>query len=268
MTTKKAVILIASILAGLILLVGLFVGAITGFVFYTIGNSEAAQTAKTFLKKNEKLKRDIGEVRDFGSFVTGSINTRNTDGDASLSLKVIGEGRTVNATVDLAFTNSQQWRVTGAAYRDASGQIVELLDKYEPEGETEWEEPAPEAEEKRPAGSGLGANSGTAIDEVGDENFAAEALRPGPPVLVYFWAEWCAPCRQMKPAIKSVAQEYEGRARVVGVNVDENPLTTQRYNVRGIPTLLLIEDGAETKRAVGGIGQAAISRLLDNHVTD
>lgn len=133
MSTKKLVIIITSILAGLFLIVALFVGAIVGSVFYGISHSEAAATAKSFLRSNEKLKQDIGEVKDFGYFVTGSINTRNNDGDASLNLKVIGERRTVNAAVSLMYRQGRQWRVTDASYKDETGQIIDLSGKYEPE---------------------------------------------------------------------------------------------------------------------------------------
>ena len=112
-------------------MVALFVGAILGIAFYTIGNSEAAITAKNFLKQNAKLKEDIGEVKDFGSFVRGSINVQNSDGDATLYLKVKGARRTVNATVNLAYKEGRQWRVTEAFYVDEAGQTVYLLDKYE-----------------------------------------------------------------------------------------------------------------------------------------
>ncbi|HEX8174763.1 MAG TPA: cytochrome c oxidase assembly factor Coa1 family protein [Pyrinomonadaceae bacterium] len=130
MTTKKLLIIIFSILGTVFLLVALFVGAIVGIVFYTLGNSEAASTARTFLKQNEKLREDIGEVREFGSFVTGSINTQDSDGTATLYLKVKGASRTVNATVDMVFSQGRQWRVTGASYVNESGQTVYLLDRY------------------------------------------------------------------------------------------------------------------------------------------
>jgi len=145
MNKKKAIIVIMSILAGLALLVVLFVGAITGFIFYTIGNSEAAQTAKAFLQQNEKLKRDIGEVRDFGTFVTGKINTQNADGDATIGLKVIGAKQTVSASVQMVYQYNQSWRVTGASYVNAAGKTVELIDKYESEPEPGIE-PETEAE--------------------------------------------------------------------------------------------------------------------------
>lgn len=130
MTTKKLLITIFSILAGIALLVALFVGAIVGLAFYTIGNSEAATVAKKYLKQNQKLKEDIGEVRDFGTFVTGSINMHDSEGTATLNLKVIGERRKVNATVRMQLTQRSQWVVTGASYVNEAGQTVELLDKY------------------------------------------------------------------------------------------------------------------------------------------
>ena len=131
MSTKKIILIIAGILAVLGLIVALFVGSIVWFAFHTIAKSEAADTARTFLRNNEILKQDIGEVKDFGSFVTGNINVQNTDGEATLHLKVIGEKRTVNARVDLSYRNNRSWRVTGASY-DRDGQTIDLVQGYEP----------------------------------------------------------------------------------------------------------------------------------------
>jgi hypothetical protein len=128
--TKKTLVILLSVLGGLVLLIVLFVGAILGIVFYTISHSEAAQTTKSFLRSNEKLKQDIGEVKDFGSIITGSVNTQNNSGDATLNIKVIGERRTVNATVVMMYRAGRNWRVTDATYVNEAGQTVELLDKY------------------------------------------------------------------------------------------------------------------------------------------
>ena len=133
MTTKKLVIIIVSVLAGLFLVIALFVGAIVGSVFYGISHSEAAETAKNYLRSNEKLKQDIGEVKEFGYFVTGSIKSQNDDGNASLNLKVIGERKTVNASVYLMYRQGRQWRVTDASYKNEAGETVNLMDKYESE---------------------------------------------------------------------------------------------------------------------------------------
>jgi hypothetical protein len=131
MSTKKIVLIIAGVLAILGLIVALFVGGIAWFAFHTIANSEAAETARTFLRNNETMKQDIGEVKDFGSFVTGNINVQNTDGEASLHIKVYGEKRTVNARVDLSYRDNRSWRVTGASY-DRDGQTIDLVQGYGP----------------------------------------------------------------------------------------------------------------------------------------
>jgi hypothetical protein len=130
MSTKKIVLIIAGILGVLALVIALFVGAITWFVFHTISSSEAAETARTYLRDNKTLKQDIGEVKDFGSFVTGQINVQNADGEASLHFKVIGEKRTVNATVDLSYRSNRNWRVTGASY-ERDGETIDLMRPYD-----------------------------------------------------------------------------------------------------------------------------------------
>lgn len=131
MTTKKIITIVASILLGLSLLVAIFVGAIVLFVFHQVGNSDAAAVARSFLKNNERLKQDIGEVKDFGWFVTGNINIQNSGGAATLKLSVIGERKKVNATVDLIFRSGKEWRVTSASYRDEAGKTIELFNPYD-----------------------------------------------------------------------------------------------------------------------------------------
>jgi len=130
MSTRKIIFIVLGIVAVLALIVALFVGGVAWFVFHTIGTSEAADTARTFLRNNDTLKRDIGEVKDFGSIVTGNINTSNGDGVATLYIKVIGANRTVNARVDLSYRSNRSWRVTGASY-DRDGQTIDLIPAYE-----------------------------------------------------------------------------------------------------------------------------------------
>ncbi|MEJ2247554.1 MAG: thioredoxin, partial [Acidobacteriota bacterium] len=77
------------------------------------------------------------------------------------------------------------------------------------------------------------------VSEVGDQNFEAEVLNAKEPVLVDFWAAWCAPCRMLAPVVEAIAEEYEGKAKVLKLNVDENMATSGKYNIKGIPTLLL-----------------------------
>lgn len=131
MTTKKIIAVIATVAVIAGVLIALFVGAIVGIAFYSIAKSDAATQAKTFLQQNEKLRSDIGNVDDFGSFITGSINSSNADGQANLHLKVIGSRRTVNASVNLMYQENRAWRVTGASYVNADGRTVDLLDTYE-----------------------------------------------------------------------------------------------------------------------------------------
>ena len=77
------------------------------------------------------------------------------------------------------------------------------------------------------------------ILEVGDQNFETEVLNSAVPVLVDFWAAWCAPCRMLAPVVDAIATKYEGKAKVVKLNVDENITTAGKYNIKGIPTLLI-----------------------------
>ncbi|HKP46865.1 MAG TPA: cytochrome c oxidase assembly factor Coa1 family protein [Pyrinomonadaceae bacterium] len=131
MTTKKIIIIVAAIIAVLGLIVLLFVGGIIGAVFYGISNSDAAVVARDFLRSNERLKQDIGDVKDFGSLVKGNIDIRNGDGTAELSLKVIGTKKTVNASVELMYRSGHQWRVTAASYQNDAGETIDLLKPYE-----------------------------------------------------------------------------------------------------------------------------------------
>lgn len=131
MTTKKIVLIVAAVVVVLGLLAAVFVGGIIGFALYQVGNSEAAARAKDFLRNSDKLKTEIGEVKDFGSIVTGNVRVNNNNGEATLNLKVIGERKTVNASVNLLYTNGSAWRVSGASYVNSSGQTIDLLNPFD-----------------------------------------------------------------------------------------------------------------------------------------
>lgn len=131
MTTKKIIIIVVAVAMIMGLLVVVFAGGIVGFAFYSIGHSEAAITAKDFLKNNQKLKEEVGEIKDFGSFVTGNINVHNDSGDATLNIKVIGERKTVKASVDMVYRSGRPWRVSSATYVNDVGQTVNLLNPYD-----------------------------------------------------------------------------------------------------------------------------------------
>ena len=98
---------------------------------------------------------------------------------------------------------------------------------------------------------------------VTDATFETEVLKSDTPVLVDFWAEWCAPCRRLAPAVDAIATELEGKVLVAKVNVDENPVTPGRFNVRGIPTLIVFRDGKEVGREVGAVPRDRLRTLLD-----
>ena len=105
------------------------------------------------------------------------------------------------------------------------------------------------------------------VIDVSDNNFEADVLKSDKPVLVDFWAAWCAPCRMLAPTVEAVAEKYAGSASVVKLNVDENPSTSQRYGIKGIPTLILFKNGKEEERVVGATSKEAISRMIEKHVS-
>jgi thioredoxin 1 len=107
---------------------------------------------------------------------------------------------------------------------------------------------------------------GEHVNEVSDASFEQEVVGASEPVLVDFWAPWCGPCRMIAPSVEAVAKEYAGRARVVKINVDENPSVSQRYGIKGIPTLILFRGGKEEERVVGATSKEALSRLIGKHV--
>ena len=97
-----------------------------------------------------------------------------------------------------------------------------------------------------------------------DSNFDQE-IKDGV-TLVDFWAEWCGPCRRIAPIVEQLAGEYDGRARIAKLNVDENPNIPGRFMIRGIPTLLLFKDGQLADTLVGLAPKEDIARMIDKHL--
>ncbi len=99
--------------------------------------------------------------------------------------------------------------------------------------------------------------------QVNDSNFEEIVLKSNKPVLVDFWAEWCGPCRAIGPVIEELSKQYEGKAVVVKVNTDENPITPTNYGIRSIPTLLFFKNGQVVDKLIGAVPKASIQAKLD-----
>ncbi len=99
-----------------------------------------------------------------------------------------------------------------------------------------------------------------------DAGFDTDVLKSEVPVLVDFWAEWCGPCKMMGPTVDQIATEYAGKLKVGKVDVDENGGTAMRYNIRGIPTLLLFQGGRVVDSRVGAVGRSEVLKMLGPHV--
>ena len=99
--------------------------------------------------------------------------------------------------------------------------------------------------------------------EVNDSNFGQMVLQAKTPVLVDFWAAWCAPCRMVAPVVEELAKEYEGRVSFVKLDVDQNPRTASQYGIMSIPSLLIFKNGAPVSNIVGFRPKADLKRSLD-----
>lgn len=101
------------------------------------------------------------------------------------------------------------------------------------------------------------------LRHVSDSSFETDVLGNDTPVLVDFWAPWCGPCRMIAPIVESLADDYQGRLSVAKLNVDENPATAERYQVMGIPTLILFKGGEPIERIVGYLPKEELQRRVD-----
>ena len=254
MTTKKVVLIVAAAVAALGLLVALFVGGVLGVVFYSIGSSEAAETAKTFLRTNARLKQDIGEVRDFGYFPTGSIKTQGAAGNASLTLKTIGERKTVHATVLMAYRSGRDWRVVDAYYDNEAGDRVALTDNFA-DGETAGDARTP-------------ADAPGVVAGFDEDSFRANVLESVRPVVVVLGSPSSLDSIELEKSLAAVAPKYEQRVALVRYNLSEQPAALQRLNAHTVPTVIVYKGGEEQERRAGKITRGLLIELLDRHVEE
>jgi len=108
--------------------------------------------------------------------------------------------------------------------------------------------------------------AGDNVQTFTDGNFEETVLKNGVPVLVDFWAEWCGPCKRLAPTVDALASEYAGKVAVGKLNVDENPTVSFKYQVRGIPTLLLFKGGQVVESIVGLAPKDDLKKVIDKHV--
>lgn len=101
------------------------------------------------------------------------------------------------------------------------------------------------------------------ITHVGDADFSTAVLGSDVPVLVDFWAEWCGPCKAIAPLLDDVAKAYDGKVKIVKINIDDNPQTPRQYAVRGIPTLMMFKDGKVAGTHVGLAGKPQLTAFID-----
>lgn len=100
-------------------------------------------------------------------------------------------------------------------------------------------------------------------NHVNDQNFESEVLKSSEPVLVDFWAEWCGPCKMMSPLVDELANEMNGKIKVVKLNIEENPSTPTRFGIRGIPTFMIFKNGELVETKVGGMSKAQLSAWVE-----
>ena len=104
------------------------------------------------------------------------------------------------------------------------------------------------------------------VQTLTDSNFEDTVLKAGEPVLVDFWAEWCGPCKRLGPTVDALATEYTGKVTIGKLNVDDNPNTASKFQIRGIPTLLLFKGGEVVESVVGLAQKDDLKKVLDKHL--
>lgn len=104
------------------------------------------------------------------------------------------------------------------------------------------------------------------VEHISDHSFEQEVLKAERPVLVDYWAEWCAPCKMIAPILDEVAKDYAGRLKVVKLNIDQNEETPSKFAVRGIPTLMLFKNGQVLATKVGALAKSQLASFIDSYI--
>lgn len=102
--------------------------------------------------------------------------------------------------------------------------------------------------------------------DVTDKNFETEVEKGTVPVLVDFWAPWCGPCKMVAPVVEALSEEFAGKVKFVKVNTDESPNTAQKFQISGIPSLLLFKDGNVVDQVVGAVPKSQLQNMISRHV--
>ena len=102
--------------------------------------------------------------------------------------------------------------------------------------------------------------------KVTDEKFEEQVLKNDKPVLVDFWAEWCGPCKAIAPSLEELSEEMSNKLKVVKINVDENPSTSQAYSIRSIPALMIFKDGEKISEKMGALPKTALESWIKNTI--
>lgn len=109
-------------------------------------------------------------------------------------------------------------------------------------------------------------NVNETIVSVTDANFEDEVLKAAGPVLVDYWADWCAPCKIIAPILDEIATDYAGKVKVAKLNIDQNPATPPKFGIRGIPTLMLFKNGSVEATKVGALSKSQLTAFIDSNL--